>query len=602
MGRAASVRVDTFPDLPEKGDVSDYLAAHDLSDLLARINALPPFEPTVEGGKVEPWPPLIPIEDPPPPAFPVDALGPAIAPMVHATARATQTPGDLAAIVGLGTISTAVRGRYVMQPRPGWTETLVLFLLVLLESGNRKSAVFTLLTRPLVAYERDRAKADRQELARWESRRRSQEKDLAKLEAADETRTPDARHRADALAMELAADRKPAITRLIVDDVTSEKLSRDLHEQGGALGIMSPEGGIFANLGGKYNGGIPSLDVLLKGHAGDTIRTDRIGREGEFIANPALTLCICAQPTVAEELRDFPGFRGRGAAARFLPSFPTSPLGHRDIDPDPIPDGLAAQWDGMVASVLALEASTRADADGNRLPIVLVFSHDADIALTAFRRDVEAQLRPDGTLSELKDWGGKLPGAVVRIAGLLHIAQYAVVGPERHPVSGETVSRAIVIADYFTQHARQFFTRLSGKDHLGDARDVLAAIGRLASGGDQVSRSALLQALRGQRRFATTADLIEPLNVLQDFGHLRLEERPGTAINPGTGKAAGGRPPVWIVLRPALRCPKNPNNSTNETDEAVIRVFRTPSAAAETPAEQTDDAGDGESDDDWEVF
>lgn len=601
IDQVASVRIADYSDLLAGGDVSDFLAANDADALAARINGLTPFDASVEDGTGEPWPPLIPIKGPPPPAFPADALGPAIAPMVHATARATQTPEDLAAIVCLGTISTAVRGRFVVQPRPGWTETLVLFLLSLLESGNRKSTVFALLTQPLMAYEQDHAKADRQELARWESRRRSQEKDLAKLEATDETKTPDARHRADALAMELAADRKPAITRLVVDDVTAEKLSRDLHEQGGALGIMSPEGGIFANLGGKYNGGIPALDVFLKGHAGDTIRVGRIGREGEFIARPALTLCISAQPTVADDLRDIPGFRGRGLAARILASFPVSPLGYRDVDPDPTPDELSAQWAGLIASILALEASHHVDPDGTRLPHVLAFSRDADTALTTFRRSVEVQLRPDGALSEIKDWGGKLPGAVVRIAGLLHVAQHAAVGPEQHPVSGDTVRRAIVIADYFAHHARQFFTRLSGRDHLGDARDVLAAIGRLAGDGEEVSRSALLQALRGQNRFATTADLTEPLSVLQDFGHLRLEERPRTAINPATGKAAGGRPPIWIVLRPVQHHPKNPNNSVDGTDEEVVRVFRTPSATIETPAGETDDASDVESDD-WEVF
>jgi replicative DNA helicase len=557
-------------------------------------------------GKDEPWPPLISIEDPVRPAFPVDELGPPLASVVHATAQATQTPGDLAAIVCLGTISTAVRGRYVVQPRPGWTETLVLFLLVLLESGNRKSAVFTLLTRPLVAYERDRARSDRQELARWESRRRTQEKDLAKLEAADEAKTPDARHQADDLAMELAADRKPAITRLIVDDVTAEKLSRDLQEQGGALGIMSAEAAIFGNLGGRYNGGIPSLDVLLKGHAGDPIRVDRLGREGEFIANPTLTVCVCAQPTIAEELRDFPGFRGKGAAARFLSSFPASPLGYRNTTPEPIPEGLSAQWDGLVSRILALEASTQSDADGNRRPHVLTFSRDAEGALATFQSTVEVQLRPDGNLSELKDWGGKLPGAVVRIAGLLHIAQHASNRPQAHPISSETVGRAIAIAEYFTHHAREFFTRLSGKDHLGDARDVLAAIDRLAGDGHEVSRSALLQALRGQRRFATTAHLTDPLNVLQDFGYLRLEERPGNAINPETGKAVGGRPPVWIVLRPARRAPKKPNNPPDEPRGEVIRVFRGSVRGTETAEERNDDHDDpaaaADENDRWEAF
>src|SRR6185369_1579871 len=56
----------------------------------------------------------------------------------------------------------------------------------------------------------------------------------------------------------------PARPQLIADDVTSETAATLLAEQGGRLAVLSPEGGIFATLAGRYSG-TPNLEVFLKG-------------------------------------------------------------------------------------------------------------------------------------------------------------------------------------------------------------------------------------------------------------------------------------------------------------------------------------------------
>ena len=51
-GRASSVKIVSFPELPEKGDVSDYLQDHNKDDLLARVEQTPIFVPPQEIAKV----------------------------------------------------------------------------------------------------------------------------------------------------------------------------------------------------------------------------------------------------------------------------------------------------------------------------------------------------------------------------------------------------------------------------------------------------------------------------------------------------------------------------------------------------------------------
>ena len=41
-----------------------------------------------------------------------------------------------------------------------------------------------------------------------------------------------------------------------------------------------------------------NIDVLLKGHSGDSIRVDRIGRNSESIMNPSLSVLLAVQPNV----------------------------------------------------------------------------------------------------------------------------------------------------------------------------------------------------------------------------------------------------------------------------------------------------------------
>ena len=68
-------------------------------------------------------------------------------------------------------------------------------------------------------------------------------------------------------------------------------------------------------------------------------------------------------------------------------------------------------------------------------------------------RELEPRLGPDDDLGPIADWGSKLAGAVVRIAGLLHLAANLETG-YRDPISAETfVAAQGAIGDYFLVHA-----------------------------------------------------------------------------------------------------------------------------------------------------
>ena len=110
------------------------------------------------------------------------------------------------------------------------------------------------------------------------------------------------------------------------------------------MSVLSDEGGIFDILAGRYNGGIPNLDLFLQSHSGSSVRVDRGSRKTVHMESPALTMGLSPQPEVLKSLTSKNGFRGRGLLARFLYALPESRLGFRLLDCDPVPDNVLHEY------------------------------------------------------------------------------------------------------------------------------------------------------------------------------------------------------------------------------------------------------------------
>jgi hypothetical protein len=553
-----------LPDLPngEKQGLDDFLAAgHTVDNLIELIvDDLP--------GTIQDWSNPIPLDTPYRPPFPTEALPPTVRAFVEAVAEETQTPPDLPAVVALGTISASVGGKYEISLEGTWAEPVHGQMLCVLDSANRKSSVFRTMTTAIRTHERQRAAEDRKALARWQADRRVKESRLKKLEhqAAEpdkpgRSQTRDLDLQIAALAEDLATEFAPSITRIIADDATAEKLAQLLAEQRGSLAVMSAEGGFFANIGGRYSDQ-PNLDTVLKGHAGDEIRVDRMGRDAEYVARPALTICIATQPETVKELGNIRGFVGKGAAARLWPSFPSSTVGLRKLRSGPVPETVRLQWDAMIRHLLEQSASTHTDADGCRLPHELQLSESARAVHLNFQEWIEPNLKDDGALGNIKAWGGKLAGAAARIAGLLHLAENVHTGdPCATPVPGITMERAIAIAEYFAAHAKLLYDGLGQHDDLDAARMVLETIQHL---GPETTKREVYQRLRSRRAFAKVAALDAPLRTLEehDIVRIRREQRHGSI-----------RPSEVIELNPLLNTLNSPNSASHLSAITSIEPF-----------------------------
>ncbi|MET9416117.1 DUF3987 domain-containing protein [Streptomyces klenkii] len=485
------------------------------------------------------WAEPIPLNHQPKlPPFPVHALPTWLAEFTAAVAEETQTPVDMAGALALAVLATAAGGRTVVQVRGRWREPTNLFVVVALGPANRKSAVFATMTGPLYEAERMLLNAATAPIVEAEL--------TAKMarEAADQAAAKAAKTEgpekdllvAEAIALAQAAEALtiPPRPRLLADDATPEVIATLLADQGGRLAVMSAEGGIFDIIAGRYSG-TPNMEVFLKGHAGDRLRVDRRSRE-EYVEAPALTMGLAVQPTVLEDIGKNRGFDGRGLLARFLYSLPESLVGHRKIDPDPVPEAVAARYE---RNIIALTLSLADWTD----PAVLPLTPEAGAALNAFAQRLEPQLRAKGgRLGHIGKWAGKLVGATARIAGLLHLADHLEDGYGK-PISAATMEAAVELADYFTHHALTVFDLMGADAALARARTLLDVLA--SSGWESVSRRDLFAKL-SRSEFPTIADLEPAVALLEEHGYLRSE------TPPRTGKR--GRPPApRYLIHPQLR-------------------------------------------------
>ena len=454
------------------------------------------------------------------PSFPTEAFPAWLRSYVEGLAMATQTPVDLTAMLALTALAAAVARNVRVKARRGWMEPLNLYAAAALLPGNRKSAVIDEVTRPLREYEGELLEGSADEIAEarndykiLEARLEKAQKDCAKLEGEElERRRQDARK----LARDLAAFIMPTEPQLICDDVTAEALATLLSEQGGRMALFSAEGGIFDVMAGRYSNGAANFDVYLKAHPGDTLRVNRRNR-AEHVKAPALTMGLALQPEVITGLASKPGFRGRGLVGRLLYAIPPSNLGRRKIRAKPLTDEARNTYTAKLKDLARIQP-VRPDGEPESARLIY-FSGDADDYLAAFEEELEPMLAEDAELGHMSDWAGKLSGAAVRIAGILHLAEnvHRVANSWPAEISAETFKRAAKIGRYLIPHAQAAYAEMGADPLVEDAKHVLRWIQKTQL--EAFSKRDVHQSNRG--RFKKVTDIEPALELLEAHEYIR---------------------------------------------------------------------------------
>ena len=501
-----AVSVVRLPNLPPSGDVADWIfsyindafldwdsfqpvpeSAIDVKALLGEFQKVVkahsepvPVTWTVTPETASGWQAPISLESAKFPPWPDDVFPGSIQDFVTGLSTSTETPPELSAMMVLAAMSAAAQGKYRVRVKPDYFEPVNIWTCAALPPGSRKSAVQMAATAPLTAWEKvqrdiaepaiKQAQADDATIRERISQLRKQ---ASKTDGAEFVQ-----FKKQIADLEADLPEIPTSPQVWAQDVTPENLGTIMADNSERMAILSDESGIFDILAGRYSGGVPNLDLFLQGHAGSPVRVNRGSRPPVFMQSPTLTLGLSPQPDVLRGLTDNKSFRGRGLLGRFLYALPPSNLGYRTLDARPMLPDYRARYEGILTAMLNNEMAS--DDEGKPCPHILKISDDALQVWQTFAHRIEAGMREGGTYAHITDWAGKFPGAVARIAALLHITRHALVRPWEKEISLDDMSAALRMAEALSAHALAVFDLMGADPALDGARVVLRWIEREA--------------------------------------------------------------------------------------------------------------------------
>ncbi len=260
-GIAASVKIVELPRLPDKGDVSDWIAAGGTADDLANLAKLA-HEWTPAGGTPrkttapEPFRP-----------FPVDALPEPLRGFVAAGAKAIGCDLSYIALPLLTAIAAAIGNTRRLLLKRGWAVPPILWAVIVGESGTTKTPAFKLAMRPFRDRQNKAFKRHAEAMREYDADMAQYEKDYAEWKR-DKKATGDPPEK----------PQEPIADRCIVSDTTVEALAPLLMANWRGLLMARDELagwlGSFDRYAGKGKGGADAAHWLSM-HNGESIVVDR---------------------------------------------------------------------------------------------------------------------------------------------------------------------------------------------------------------------------------------------------------------------------------------------------------------------------------------
>jgi len=516
--------------------------------------------PTPSSGS---WPELRPLPDgKAPPPLPIDEAFPPscrqLRDYVVGVAESFQVPVDLPSMLAIAAFGLAASRCYEIEAQRDWREVIAIYVLILLRSGERKSAVFSRLIGPIYAWQQHQASGMAKDISAFQNEvavlkekvRRGRRKAAVQDEAEDSDES------LDDLTRNLAAlqQSEPKPPSMVASEATTEAIADMLFENNERGLLASPEGDAIDVMLGRYGQGRPNFGLWLSGHAGDAITIRRKSRAPLSLNKPVLTVAMTIQPAAAKDLLESKQAEGRGILARFLYSAPATRVGYRSLTPNSVPTELSDWYGARLHQLL--------DTPVPDEPRLLRLTDEASDLLLVFRERVEVDLRPSGLLGDQNPWGSKLPGAILRIAAVLHLVGNAGFG--NGLVDLATMNAALSWAPYLIAHQELVMWQGGEDPNLIIAKRIIAWIRRKQL--SELSRNDAFNAVRGAA-VQSAKDVIEPMDLLVDHGALRP-----LPPKPRPPSAAGRLPsPLYEVhpdvLRNSGKAPHNTHNTQNPPDD-----------------------------------
>lgn len=440
------------------------------------------------------------------PPFPLESLPDTLRDYIKAVSEFVQVFPEMAVLPLLSVLSLCVQGKAVIKhPANSHTEPLNLYTITIAAPGERKSGCFRALMKPVNdfvqrynAVHAAEIRENRTERAYLEYQREKAIKGKnADLEKAKE------------LDREISQLGMLHDLRLNVSDATPEALAWEMHLQGGKIGVIDDEGGIFNIISGLYSGSAASnLDIFLKAYDGSAYTIIRRTSDDILLESPLLSVGLMTQPEHFTEAMNNKQFSGRGFIQRFLFAFPESKAGERKFISEDIPESIQRRYDELITKLLQIKQTSE--------PLIIQCDNEAANVFNDYYLNIESAVKEGGIYENIKEWCSKQFGRCLRIAGVLHLCEHSA----SEPITAREARNAVFISMWCENNAlRAFSCEIGDSPTVKGAKYILDKLKK--SGKAQITKRELRRICR---RFQLAEELDEPLELLEDLHYIEVEE------------------------------------------------------------------------------
>ena len=391
------------------------------------IESIPDFSriPIQDDKPTHEWEQLIKLSDKTVTEFPRGKFPDWIEDFVQQVSNAVQSPLDMSYALAIGVLSISLTRKYQVKISSVNKVSLNTYTAIIAPSGERKSATFNPFLKPVEDYEQWLQKESADKVAQREAYRSSLEiekqeienqlkKEYKNVESKDKSRIESLRNDLTELNKELGEHPPIPYPLITVGDITPEKFSIALSQQNETLSITSAESTFFSDFGGAYNSSSrPRQEGILGAYSGDSSKVSRVNEisDGIILRNPLANVLVMIQPTVLEKVHE--DLKERGLLNRFLFFKPKTLVGNRSVDNADIDKSVMEKYNHLIMKMLNLPAKD----------LQLTLSQEAKELFKSYQEINEHDLREGNSLHDIVGWGNRLPTTIIKIAGLMHIAE-----------------------------------------------------------------------------------------------------------------------------------------------------------------------------------
>lgn len=442
--------------------------------------------------------------------FPLDALPTVLRNMAQAISVTTSTDVGMAGTAMLSAVGYCFTGLYRLAGKADHIEPPVLYSIIIAQPSERKSPVMHFIKAPFDSFESKYNKDHREKMYKAQQDVKALEARVKAMEKEDEPDT------AAIAKLRVHADniRNTTPIRIAVDDITPESLVIELSENDSLL-MISDEAGMLSNFNGKYNGGIPNLDLLLKAWNGEKYICNRVIRGRTEIPRPYLSVALAGQPYIWDNMMNDTAFRSSGLLARFVHCFAESAVGNRRYDTAPVSKEVKQKYHDLIFQLM------RGKKDHNGEETILHLSrHASEEYIDYCNKYIEKDIK--GSMCCCQDWGGKFHGLILRIACILHCVDCCSRGiePSEEAVNHDTLVRSFNIAHYYRYQAIYGFSVNAPDGNIVKAEKIIQIF--KTKNIKQGLKSDLYHSCRCNL-FPTAKDFYSALDTLAEYGYVAYE-------------------------------------------------------------------------------